>query len=238
MSRASGIDVSEVQGHIDFGKIVADGFDFVVLKGTEGAHYVDPRFRESAIAAKALGLVVGVYHFLTPGASVADQVAAFVKAIDGLPFAPNFVVIDFEFPTPEHWANGGVGLAERALEMARGVRDGTGIVTVIYEYPYFDNALPPSAALVALVAEFDLWIASYKDEKHAPTDAAAPATPKHWLAKGWRFWQWSGNGSLPVAGLAGIADHDVYNGTIDELRAWLGEIDNPYAAHEEGTNPP
>ncbi len=235
MTRARLIDVSEVQGHIDMTKIVADGFDGVILKCTEGGGYVDPRFHESAVAARAVGLVLGAYHFLTPSAPVAAQVSTFVDTLAKSPLV-DFVVIDFEFPTPEHWSNGGTTLAPRALECARGVRDGTGLPVLIYEYPYFDNSLPPSAELVALVAEFDLWIASYLDEKHWPADTDRPAVPKHWLAKGWRFWQTSGNGSLPVNGLSGVADHDVYNGTIADLRAWLGSIDNPYAAHEEGAS--
>ena len=231
MSRARGLDVSQVQGKIDWAAVKGAGFDWVIVKCTEGAHYTDPQFRANVLGARAAGLLVGAYHFLTSQAPVADQARAFGEAASGvaLDLPP---VVDFEYPPPDKWTPGqGLALTARCLDMCRRVRD-MGYAPVVYTYPYFAGALPPSPELTALVAEFGLWIASYHNEKHEPGEADVPTLPKPWTR--WTFWQWSGDKGTSVPGVAGVVDHDVYNGTVDELKAWLGTLDNPYAAQETG----
>lgn len=64
-----GIDVSEHQGIIDWGKVRADGYEFAMLRigyrgyGTAGSLHVDATFHENITSAKAAGLDVGVYFF-------------------------------------------------------------------------------------------------------------------------------------------------------------------------------
>ncbi len=234
MARARGLDVSQVQGAIQWDAVKAAGFDWVVVKCTEGAHYTDPAFKANVLGARAAGLLVGTYHFITESAPIADQAVAYLKAMDGV-LVDLPPCIDFEYPPPEKWTDKGARLPPRALEMARTVRD-AGYAPIIYTYPYFGDALPWTPELTELVEEFPLWIASYHDEKHEPKDSDSPTLPKPWHARRWTFWQHSGDRGLAVPGIAGVVDHDVYDGTIDELRAWLGSMDNPYAANEVGTS--
>lgn len=58
-----GIDVSHHQGEIDFTKVVVDGWEFVIMKSTEGGDWKDTKFSSYYKAAKEAGLVVGVYHY-------------------------------------------------------------------------------------------------------------------------------------------------------------------------------
>lgn len=58
-----GIDVSAHNGAIDFAKVKADGFDFVIAKATEGTNFKDRYFVDNAREAAANGLKTGAYHF-------------------------------------------------------------------------------------------------------------------------------------------------------------------------------
>lgn len=64
-----GVDLSEMQGEIDFEKLKAAGVDFVILRvggryySEEGGIYADDSFSANYDKAKAAGLKVGAYFF-------------------------------------------------------------------------------------------------------------------------------------------------------------------------------
>lgn len=58
-----GIDISAHNGDVDFNKVKADGYDFVILKTTEGTDFKDRKFIENLHNARRAGLKVGAYHF-------------------------------------------------------------------------------------------------------------------------------------------------------------------------------
>lgn len=60
-----GIDVSNWQGYIDYSKVKSSGIDVVYIKASEGTTFKDPYFEANYRNAKANGLKVGFYHFLT-----------------------------------------------------------------------------------------------------------------------------------------------------------------------------
>lgn len=70
-----GIDVSYIQGSVDWKKVRADDVDFAIIKATQGrgegaltrllSHFRDPRFTDNVLGASAAGLSVGVFHYLT-----------------------------------------------------------------------------------------------------------------------------------------------------------------------------
>lgn len=82
----NGIDVSEWQGNIDFGEVARSGIDVVYIRASEGRGYVDPYFRENYEKAKANGLRIGFYHFLTATnvAEAKEEAEFFVSNIKGL----------------------------------------------------------------------------------------------------------------------------------------------------------
>lgn len=61
-----GIDVSRWQGTIDFNKVKAAGYDFVIIKagGSDMGFYKDPYWEKNYSAAKDAGLHVGAYYFV------------------------------------------------------------------------------------------------------------------------------------------------------------------------------
>lgn len=82
------IDVSHHQGAIDWLRVREAGILIAMIKATEGATFVDPRFfaanRAQAVHA---GIAVIPYHFLRPG-RVAEQVKHFANVIGLAPGAP------------------------------------------------------------------------------------------------------------------------------------------------------
>lgn len=60
-----GIDVSDWQGYIDYNSVRESGIQVVYIKSSQGSNIKDPYFDINYENAKANGLKVGFYHFLT-----------------------------------------------------------------------------------------------------------------------------------------------------------------------------
>lgn len=58
-----GIDISAHNGDIDFTKVKAAGYDFAIIKATEGTDFKDAAFVDNVRDAAAAGMMVGAYHF-------------------------------------------------------------------------------------------------------------------------------------------------------------------------------
>lgn len=60
-----GIDVSNWQGYIDYRQVAESGIKVVYIKSSQGSNIKDAYFDINYENAKANGLKVGFYHFLT-----------------------------------------------------------------------------------------------------------------------------------------------------------------------------
>lgn len=60
-----GIDVSDWQGYIDYRQVRESGIQVVYIKSSQGSDIKDAYFDINYENAKANGLKVGFYHFLT-----------------------------------------------------------------------------------------------------------------------------------------------------------------------------
>lgn len=60
-----GIDVSEWEGTIDFESVKESGIDVVYIRAAEGGDYEDQYFVSHYKGAKAAGLKIGFYHYIT-----------------------------------------------------------------------------------------------------------------------------------------------------------------------------
>lgn len=80
-----GIDVSGWQGSIDYSQVANDGIEIVYMKASEGSNYVDSHFNENYANAKANGLKVGFYHYLTARSNeeAVAEATFFVATISG-----------------------------------------------------------------------------------------------------------------------------------------------------------
>ena len=88
--KIKGIDVSQWQGDIDFGKVRSAGVDFVIIRAGYGRYISqkDPTFEDNYRKAKSAGLNVGAYWY-SYAASEADaraEAAVCMEAIRGKQF--------------------------------------------------------------------------------------------------------------------------------------------------------
>lgn len=61
-----GVDVSHWQGDIDFEALKRQGYEFAMIKATQGTWFVDPKLSQNVARCEAAGMAHGLYHFLDP----------------------------------------------------------------------------------------------------------------------------------------------------------------------------
>lgn len=80
-----GIDVSHHQGEIEWNKVKKwkdKKINFVYIKATEGATYVDKTYQTNVKGAQSNNLLVGSYHYFRTTSSVKNQFRNFIKNVD------------------------------------------------------------------------------------------------------------------------------------------------------------
>lgn len=183
---AKGLDVSNLQGNIDWRKVKAAGYRFAYVKAGEG-DWKDPTFVDNARGAGAAGLKVGAYHFLRPkpGRTGGEEAAYFIRRLEAADLGNGDLrpVLDVEATKLDRaGTHAYVGSFVNAMRAH-------GFKPMIYTGTWFWNPK---------VGDDDfglpLWIAAYQD--HEPT------LPKPW--KSWACWQFSSNGRVP--GIGGECD--------------------------------
>lgn len=185
-----GIDISHWQGDIDFNKVKADGYDFVILKagGWERTLYKDPMFETYYKDAKAAGLYVGAYYFAGRyfyEESVSVNCAYHFKDILGDKTFEYPVFIDIEAQDNRYKD----GITKAAIAFCRQMED-FGYFAGIYasDISGFKNRLN-----IEEIQAFVFWVARYGME---PT-----------YCKNYKLWQYASKGS--VNGICGSVDLDI-----------------------------
>ena len=204
--RAKGLDVSNFQGTIKWGKVASSGYRFAFGKATEGTSYSDKTYTANRNGSEGAGLVFGAYHFARPaGGNVA---AATVSAIKQ---ANHFLAVAApqpgELPPVLDLEVTGNLTTQRLLTWTLAWLDQiyarTGVEPFLYTSPLFwKGHLGDSTA--AASAGTGLWVAHW-------TSNSKPLVPaQNWNGKGWKFWQWTNCVSVP--GIKHCSDGDRMNG--------------------------
>ena len=198
-----GIDISTIQGNVDFAAVAATGVQFVICRCGVGNGGKDSLYDTNVAKATAAGLKVAAYHFVyplppNPTQPLRDPVqqAQLHAGWAGSTSTVPVVCCDLEWPVPQDWAKWGCSAAQivqwtitylEAYEAATGVRP------VVYTYPNFAQSihLPPDFG-----QKYLLWIASY---------TSSPAIPAPWTD--WVMWQNSGGTQHLPNGVAVDTDY-------------------------------
>lgn len=203
-----GIDVSHHNGDIDWSMVKQAGAEFAFMKATEGATFVDKRFKENWKEARAAGIKVGAYHFFRPRTNLQSQIDNFARTLGTVSPGDLPPVIDAEVPSD--WSRlTGKQSVDLIIGFIDGIRAklGDNVHPIIYLSPSFcDDVLKNDPRL----KNYPLWLAHY-------TSASRPRVPKPW--EFWTFWQFTENGR--VAGISGNVDINRFNGQSDRLEALL-----------------
>ena len=174
----NGIDVSEYQENINFNLVKQSGIDIVYIRSSEGTNFIDPYFRRNYDEAKAVGLKVGFYHYVTARniTQAINEADFFASVIEGT--SPDcLLAMDFEYFGG--LSNEEVNAISRAfLERLEQV---TNKRTIIYSDAYNAGNVFNSS-----LSSYPLWIAQYGVEE--------PELYVNW--ENWTGFQYSDTGRI------------------------------------------
>ena len=199
-----GIDVSKWQGpNIDWGEVAQSGIKYAFIRASYGRR-PDPCFLRNVKHATDAGIHTGAYHYLHAAKPVQqaeffyDQICSTPARSAGTRPLPLLNVLDVEGKgkTPE--------IIKAFLVKYEAL---TAEKPLIYTAAYIWNNLPGDTSWAT---DYDLWVANY-------TPGPRPYLPKPWRT--WVFWQHTSTHQVP--GIRGPVDHNRFNGSYDDLLAYL-----------------
>lgn len=207
-NRALGLDVSRWQPVIDWAKVKAAGATYVFVKATQGTTGVDDKFAAHWAGAKAVGMWRGAYHFYQPTVNAVEQAKKFMSRLGNDPgeLPP---VLDVEIA-----GVGPAALRDGCLAWLNEVEQQMGRRPIVYTRASFWNIYLRDIKTTRYpdwTANYPLWTAHYN------TTVEQPMLPKGWNA--WTFWQFTESGAID--GYKGKTDQNWYNGTVEDLQAWV-----------------
>jgi len=242
MPLAVGLDISLYQPHIDWTKLIAaTGVSFVMVRAGDG-NFVDPVFAQHWQEARQAGLLRGAYHFLRQSVDAHTQAQLFLQALAADPgeLPPVLDIEDTRVTSPAAYA-------AAAQQWLHEVEAGLPSHPILYTGAWWWN---PNMLIAGRYPDwapgYPLWVASYPLRSSVPSQAQleqgqfSPILPKSWSA--WTYWQYSGDVAFPdgitdANGNPCHADLDVFNGTLDQLRA-QAQAAVPAPAGSPATQPP
>lgn len=184
-----GVDVSVYQGHIDWIAVAAAGVSFAIVKASQRER--DPLFAEHWNGARAVGLKVGLYHYLDPKLPVSQQLELFLETYRGVEgFADLPPALDVEEAGREETPD---GLVTRALAWIWAIKEELDVTPIVYTYTSFAERYMRTERALDLAA-CPLWIAHHGVE--------VPRIPAPWSR--WALWQHTDAGR--VEGIRGRVD--------------------------------
>jgi hypothetical protein len=201
-----GVDVSAYQPNFDFAACRREGYDFAIIKATEGTGWKSAYYRAQVERARAAGLLVAAYHYVR-GSDVAGQ----VNNIKSMVSTDMPVILDVEDGAPPI----GVIRQLNAAVNAAGYR-----TPLIYIPRWYWSGVMGSPSLAGLPPN---WHSRYPDNA---------VRRKESFTLGAEYWPTFGGlptviaqftSSLAVANYpTGRIDGNAYRGTREQLAALLG----------------
>lgn len=226
----NGLDLcGEFQWPVDAKKIKEAGFQFAYVQSSRYSSQRAGNYDRLVGSLRDAGLSVGAYHFCSHGTDPVEQALFFHQASNGLGANPGELppMADWEFCTPsnykDHPQHCVSWIAAFLKECKRLWYDNVDRSPVFYSYPSYCVAHSHALAKELGLGEYPLCLASYREDGSIPTSmetAASHTVPlpfkRHTLC------QYSGNKGVPVPGVTGPCDRQVYNGSGGDWAAFLG----------------
>ena len=186
-----GVDVSDYQPNFDW---AAAKVQFGYAQVSDGTTNLDTTFDANWANMKKANVLRGAYQFFRPAEDEVKQANIVVSKVGKLGPGDLPAMIDVE----DMGGQTAAVVAAKVKHWLAIVEAGTGLRPFIYTGSYFweDNVKDTTLGATPI------WIAAY--------GASCPSVPAGW--KNWTFWQYS-DGNMKL-------DHDVFNGTLAQLRAF------------------
>ncbi len=190
-----GIDVSEYQGMVDYARVKRSGIQVVYIRSSLGSDYVDPTFRKNYAGAKAQGLRIGFYHYVTARTTAQAQQEAhfFASTIAGTQ-SDCRLAMDFEYLN-------GLPIAQ-INKIAWSFLQELGRLTGKELVVYSDTANARSVFDQRIADTYPLWVAQYGVDM--------PSENGKW--NNWIGFQYTSAGQ--IEGISGSVDLDWFTEDI------------------------
>jgi GH25 family lysozyme M1 (1,4-beta-N-acetylmuramidase) len=224
--RAYGIDVYGNSGLINWTTVKNNDISFAWTKATEGTYYKDTNFANNEVTGKAAGVYIGAYDFCRP-----DENSPSTEANYFWNFAKNYIKNDGKTLMPMldfETFNGYVGAtsyADWCNQWCYDVQTNALAAGVIVVPVIYCSACSGACDLSSLDAVWGAWIADYNGKSpQTGTPWTVCTTCEAWGTNVWNFWQFTSTTNVPgVPGsfTSGDCDVDVFNGTTNQLSAYL-----------------
>lgn len=206
------IDVSDAEGVIDWRAVAGAGIKLALIKATEGSSFTSHMFAENNAMARAAGLMVVPYHFMSATSAAADQAKHFAEVAGlttGSPYA-----LDWE----------GEGAPPTAIVQ----KVGDALITLTGHSPLgywgIPGSTPRGEAPTPEMLDWDRWVPRYVEPNAADFSDLSLVHQVAGPGARCRLWQYTERGRVPgAANAAGYVDRSVWMGTLDELVAWYGD---------------
>ncbi len=188
-----GIDVSKWQGSIDWDKVAASGVDFAIIRAGYGssASQKDTKFEANYKAAKAAGIMVGVYwySYATTKSGAKKEAAACLEVLNGKELdLPVYFDQEYEKSILALSTSTRTTLCKT---FANAIKDAGYLPGIYASSSWFKSQLNASE-----LTDYSIWTAQYASKCTCPVD--------------YDIWQYSSSGS--VSGISGKVDMNyMYN---------------------------
>lgn len=200
-----GIDVSDNQGVINWGKVKAAGVQFAVLRSVRRSGKADNQFANNVAGCRANSIPFSVYKYTyatteDAARTEAQQVIALLESIN----ADKSTIVWWDVEDRDTlWKLGWDKLtalisAAKAVIVAAGYRFGLYVGLYVYRESWFD--FTPFAA-------DPLWVARYPSK--AQKDLSYNPAEKYKPSVGRAIWGWQYSSNGKVDGISGPVDLDI-----------------------------
>lgn len=192
-----GIDISHHQGEIDWESVANDGWDFVIMKSTEGGDWKDTKFINYYSEAESAGMIVGVYHYYSFCTDPVLQANHFIEVAGDLSgMLPP--AVDLEFDNNCNKAIAVSDFREGLTGFIETIKKKYGVYPIVYCNEEFYRKYLDSP-------EFDkclFWIRNVVSQPDLN-------------GRKWTLWQYTAKGS--VSGIKGPVDLNAFSGRSFEF---------------------
>ena len=188
-----GIDVSNWQRNIDFRAVKNSGIEVVYIKSSEGRSFIDPYFEANYQNARANGLKIGFYHYVTARSvsQAREQALFFAKVINGKHIDCR-LAMDFE-----DFGNLSIyeinNISKVFLETLENTTNSKAVI--------YSNAYSARTIFSQNLTKYPLWVANY---------GVSPGSNGKWNT--WVGWQYTSTGT--VNGISGYVDKNQFTDGI------------------------
>ena len=212
-TRAHGIDISKYDQYFLPDEVI-NQLDFIVQRASYRVTR-DELFLQLVGGVMRVG-IRGAYHYLNSDATWQNQADKFLSIV--APYDYHFYVCDFE----GSYNIMNSSFAKMAWDWIQYVRQQTGKPILLYTSPSLYNSyIAPSQGVYGIDWNtVPLWTAQWF---FIPNPDGTPSTPTGRTA-GWKLWQYTDKGDGTKYGVARptACDLNVYNGTVAQMKTWLG----------------